>query len=57
VYRLPIWPSKCRAGFFGIEATRVQRGADDVRVFVRLPQDQRDSLSDLLDTENPHLGG
>jgi multidrug efflux pump subunit AcrB len=40
-----------RAGFFGIEATRVQRGADDVRVFVRLPQDQRDSLSDLLDTE------
>ena len=40
-----------RAGFFGIEATRVQRGADDVRVFVRLPEDERDSLADLLDTE------
>ncbi len=40
-----------RAGFFGVEATRVQRGRDDVRVYVRLPQDQRNSLADLLDTE------
>jgi len=40
-----------RAGFFGVEATRVQRGRDDIRVYVRLPQDQRDSLADLLDTE------
>lgn len=39
-----------RNGFFGIEATRVQRGRDDVRVFVRLPADERDSLADLLET-------
>lgn len=41
--------SQMRNGFFGIEATRVQRGRDDVRVFVRLPANQRDSLADLLD--------
>lgn len=40
-----------RNGFFGIEATRVQRGRDDVRVFVRLPEYQRDSISDMLATK------
>ncbi|MEJ6397399.1 efflux RND transporter permease subunit [Yoonia sp. 208BN28-4] len=40
-----------RAGFFGIEATSVQRGADNVEVNVRFPKDQRDSLADLLDTQ------
>ncbi len=40
-----------RNGFFGIEATRVQRGPDDVRVYVRLPEAQRDSVADLLDTQ------
>lgn len=40
-----------RNGFFGVEATRVQRGRDDVRVMVRLPQDQRDSIFDLLATK------
>lgn len=40
-----------RAGFFGIEATTVQRGADNVAVNVRFPEDQRDSLSDLLATQ------
>jgi len=39
-----------RAGFFGIEATTVQRGADNVAVVVRFPKDERNSLSDLLDT-------
>lgn len=39
-----------RAGFFGIEATTVQRGADNVAVYVRFPESERDSLSDLLDT-------
>ncbi|MEM9733678.1 MAG: efflux RND transporter permease subunit [Pseudomonadota bacterium] len=39
-----------RAGFFGVEATRVQRGRDDVRVYVRFPEEQRQSLADLLDT-------
>lgn len=39
-----------RDAFFGHEATRVQRGDDDVRVFVRLPDAERRRLSDLLDT-------
>ena len=39
-----------RRGFYGQEAARVQRGSDDVRVFVRYPADQRRSLADLLDT-------
>ncbi|MGR3492047.1 MAG: efflux RND transporter permease subunit, partial [Shimia sp.] len=39
-----------RNGFFGIEATSVQRGQDNVAVMVRFPQEDRNSLSDLLDT-------
>lgn len=39
-----------RNGFFGVEATTVQRGQDNVGVFVRFPQSDRDSLADLLDT-------
>jgi multidrug efflux pump subunit AcrB len=42
--------NQTRAGFFGLEATNVQRGADNVAVMVRYPQDKRDSLSDLLST-------
>jgi multidrug efflux pump subunit AcrB len=42
--------NQTRAGFFGVEATTVQRGADNVAVVVRYPADQRDSLSDLLST-------
>lgn len=42
--------TQMRDAFFGHEATRVQRGDDDVRVFVRLPRDDRASLGDLLDT-------
>ena len=42
--------TQTRAGFFGIEATSVQRGADNVAVMVRYPAHQRDSLSDLLST-------
>ncbi|MGB0608370.1 MAG: efflux RND transporter permease subunit [Paracoccaceae bacterium] len=40
-----------RSGFFGVEATSFQRGADNVSVNVRFPMEQRDSLSDLLDTQ------
>ena len=40
-----------RAGFFGVEATSFQRRADNVSVNVRFPKEQRDSLSDLLDTQ------
>ncbi|MYI37677.1 MAG: efflux RND transporter permease subunit, partial [Acidobacteria bacterium] len=36
-----------RAAFFGAEAVRVQRGRDEVRVYVRLPEGQRDSVTDI----------
>ena len=42
--------TQTRAGFFGLEATTVQRGADNVAVTVRYPASERDSLADLLDT-------
>ena len=36
-----------RAAFFGAEALRVQRGREEVRVFVRLPKQERDAVTDL----------
>ncbi|MCO6044292.1 efflux RND transporter permease subunit [Aeoliella sp. ICT_H6.2] len=36
-----------RQAFFGEEAQRVQRGIDDIRVMVRLPRQQRESLHTL----------
>jgi multidrug efflux pump subunit AcrB len=36
-----------RSAFFGAEASRQQRGRDEVRVYVRLPEDERTSLHDL----------
>ncbi|MFQ6550144.1 efflux RND transporter permease subunit [Aestuariibius sp. 2305UL40-4] len=42
--------TQTRSGFFGLEATTVQRGADNIAVMVRFPAEERDSLSDLLDT-------
>lgn len=36
-----------RAAFFGNEALRVQRGRDDIKVMVRLPENERDAVSDL----------
>ncbi|MGB3166049.1 MAG: efflux RND transporter permease subunit [Alteraurantiacibacter sp.] len=36
-----------RAAFFGAEAVRVQRGQEDVRVYVRLPEEERDSIADV----------
>src|SRR5690606_15929455 len=36
-----------RAAFFGEQAQRVQRERDDIRVMVRLPKSQRQSLSTL----------
>lgn len=38
-----------RAAFFGDESLRVQRGREDVRVYIRLPKDERNSLADLND--------
>ena len=42
--------NQTRAGFFGLEATSVQRGGDNVAVMVRYPKFERNSLSDLMST-------
>ena len=39
--------SQVRAAFFGAEAVRVQRGREDVRVYVRLPEEERNSIADI----------
>ncbi len=38
-----------RHAFYGVEAQRIQRGPDDVRVMVRLPEDERQSIGNLED--------
>ncbi len=38
-----------RGAFFGAEALRLQRGRDEVRVYVRLPESERNTLADLQD--------
>lgn len=38
-----------RAAFYGIEAQRIQRDRDDVKVMVRYPPDERDSVENLED--------
>ena len=38
-----------RAAFFGDEALRVQRGREDVRVYVRLPEEERNAIADVGD--------
>lgn len=37
-----------RGAFFGAESLRVQRGREEVRVYVRLPKEERDSIADLV---------
>ncbi len=39
--------NQVRAAFFGVEAQRVQRDRDNLRVMVRLPREHRSSLSTL----------
>jgi multidrug efflux pump subunit AcrB len=39
--------SQVRAGFYGAEVQRVQRGQDEVKVMVRFPKDERDSVGYL----------
>lgn len=46
-----------RAAFFGDEAVRVQRGRDEVRVYVRLPEDERDALADIAEVRIRTPGG
>lgn len=41
-----------RAAFYGVEALRLQRGRDDIRVMVRLPDTERDALADV---QNFHI--
>lgn len=36
-----------RQAFFGLEAQRIQRGRDDLRVMVRYPEEERQSLENL----------
>ena len=38
-----------RAAFYGIEAQRIQRGRDDIKVMVRYPLDERQSVENLED--------
>ncbi|MCY3654308.1 MAG: efflux RND transporter permease subunit, partial [Cyanobacteria bacterium MAG IRC1_bin_28] len=38
---------QARAAFFGAEAVRVQRDREEVRVYVRLPSDERKSITDI----------
>ena len=36
-----------RGAFFGDEAVRVQRGREEVRVYVRLPEEERNTITDV----------
>ena len=36
-----------RQAFFGEEVQRIQRGSDEIRVYVRFPENERSSLADL----------
>ena len=38
-----------RQGFYGAEAQRIQRGRDDIRVMVRYPLEERETLASLED--------
>lgn len=39
-----------RGSFFGVEARRLQRGREEVRVYARLPEQERDALTDVEST-------
>ena len=41
--------TQIRAGFFGVQAQRFQRGQDEIRVWVRYEKDNRASINDLDD--------
>ena len=46
-----------RSAFFGNEALRVQRGREDVRVYARLPEEERDAIADVEDYRIRTPGG
>lgn len=39
--------TQVRQAFYGAESQRIQRGSDDIRVMVRYPEDERQSLGNL----------
>jgi len=41
--------SQVRSSFYGSEALRQQRGRNEIRVFVRLPREERESLTNVED--------
>ncbi len=41
--------AQVRSAFFGAEALRVQRGREETRVYARLPEEERDSPTDVED--------
>ncbi|MEX2132213.1 MAG: efflux RND transporter permease subunit [Pseudohongiellaceae bacterium] len=41
--------TQVRQAFYGAEAQRIQRGTDDIRVMVRYPENERQSLGNLED--------
>ncbi len=41
--------SQVRAGFFGFQAQRFQRGQDEIKVWVRYKKEDRSSIKDLDD--------
>jgi len=49
--------AQVRGAFFGAESYRLQRGQDEVIVYARLPNDQRNSIEDLHDYRIRTPGG
>ncbi len=49
--------SQVRAGFFGLQAQRFQRGQDEIRVWVRYDRANRESINDLDDMRIVTPGG
>ena len=49
--------TQAHAAFHGQEAVRVQRGREEVRVYVRLPTDERNSITDIEGLMIPLSGG
>ncbi len=49
--------AQVRAGFFGVQAQRFQRGQDEIRVWVRYDRDNRSSVSNLDDMRITTISG
>ncbi len=46
-----------RSAFFGNEALRVQRGREEIRVYVRLPEEERNAIADVESYQVRSPGG